>query len=299
MKGLALPVKRNVRGITKRLQSCSRVYSRKRLIKNRYCRCRLRAVKDERRREPDRVLAGAEHQQAAVEARIDDLSRSVVARSFVTRSRTSSMPIINPRPRTSPMSWCFCCSSRSRSIMKAPTSAAFFINESFRSLIVASAAAHDTGLPPNVLACEPGGQSITSASRGGHAERQSGRDTLGDRHDVGLDAKMLDRKHLPGPAHARLHFVGNQQDAVLLRNLAQPLMKLRLRHDIAALALDRLDDHAGHFLRRDEVHEDLMLEKVEALRLAGLRLQADRTAIAIAVIARETCRACIGPKPRR
>src|SRR5688572_1946661 len=71
--GSVLRVKRHVRGITKRLQTCSRVYSRKRLIKNRHCGSRLRAVKDERGRDANRVLAGAKHQQAAMEAGVDDL----------------------------------------------------------------------------------------------------------------------------------------------------------------------------------------------------------------------------------
>src|SRR6185436_19669837 len=60
-------------------------------------------------------------------------------------------------------------------------------------------------------------------------------------------------------------------------------MKLRLGHDISALALDRLDDDAGDFIRRHEVHEDLAFEKVEALRLARLGLQANRAAVAVAV----------------
>src|SRR5687768_14548257 len=62
------------------------------------------------------------------------------------------------------------------------------------------------------------------------------------------------------------------------------MMKLGLRHHVTALTLDRLDDHPGNILRRDEVNEDLMLEKVEALRLARFRLEPDRTAVAIAVI---------------
>ena len=37
-------------------------------------------------------------------AAMTSASRSDAARSFVWRSRTSSMPIISPRPRTSPMS---------------------------------------------------------------------------------------------------------------------------------------------------------------------------------------------------
>ena len=73
------------------------------------------------------------------------------------------MPIISPLPRTSPMSGCLSCSARRPSIRCAPTSAALAISESLSSSIVASAAAHDTGLPPNVLACAPGGHAIISA----------------------------------------------------------------------------------------------------------------------------------------
>ena len=81
-----------------------------------------------------------------------------------------------------------------------------------------------------------------------HAERQARRDALGDRDHVGLDTEVLDREHLPGAPHPRLHFIGDQQDAVLLGDLAQAMMKLRLGHDVAALALDRLDDDAGDFI---------------------------------------------------
>ena len=82
-----------------------------------------------------------------------------------------------------------------------------------------------------------------------HAQWQPRGHALGDGHHVGLDAEMLDAKHLAGAAHARLHFVRDQQDAVLLRQRAQPLVELRRRHDIAALALDRLDHHARNFIR--------------------------------------------------
>ena len=46
--------------------------------------------------------------------------------------------------------------------MCAPTTSAFFTRLSRSSLIVASDAAHDTGLPPNVLACVPGGHDMIS-----------------------------------------------------------------------------------------------------------------------------------------
>ncbi len=61
------------------------------------------------------------------------------------------------------MSGCLPSSALSAAIKWAPTSAAFAISRSLSSLIVATAAAHDTGLPPNVLACAPGGHVMMSA----------------------------------------------------------------------------------------------------------------------------------------
>ena len=139
------------------------------------------------------------------------------------------------------------------------------------SSIVASAAAQLTGLPPNVEACAPGGQVITSARATGDAERQTGGDALRDRDDVGVEAEVLARKHAARPAHARLHLVDDEQDAVLARELAEPLVEFHRRHDVAALALDRLDDDGGHFVGRDQVDQDLILEVVQALGRAALR----------------------------
>ena len=59
------------------------------------------------------------------------------------------------------MSGCASASAVSPFIRCAPTSAAFFTSSSRNSVIVASAAAHATGLPPNVLACAPGGHAIS------------------------------------------------------------------------------------------------------------------------------------------
>ena len=56
-------------------------------------------------------------------------------------------------------------------------------------------------------------------------------------------------------------------------------MKLRLRHDVAALALDRLDEHAGHFVRRDAMDEHLVLEKSGTRAWHDSGLQSDRAAI--------------------
>ena len=55
---------------------------------------------------------------------------------------------------------------------------------------------------------------------------------------------------------------------MLARELAQPLMELRRGHDVAAFALDGLDDDAGHLIGRDEVHHDLIFDVVETFRRA-------------------------------
>src|SRR5688500_10688037 len=62
------------------------------------------------------------------------------------------------------------------------------------------------------------------------------------------------------------------------------MMKLRLRHHVATLTLNRLDDDARDVFRRNEVNQNLVLEKVETLRLARFRFQADRTAVAVAIV---------------
>jgi len=102
----------------------------------------------ERRREADRVLSRAEHEEPPREAAVDDgvaLFDRALLRSSIAYELDAD---ISPRPRTSPMKR-MCVGERGRSpfIRCAPTSAAFFTSSSRRSLIVASAAAHATGLP--------------------------------------------------------------------------------------------------------------------------------------------------------
>ena len=56
----------------------------------------------------------------------------------------------------------------------------------------------------------------------------------------------------------RLHLVGDEQDAVLGAPGGQMRAGTRGRHDEAALALDRLDEHAGHV-----AGADLLVDQVE------------------------------------
>src|SRR5260370_14441632 len=60
---------------------------------------------------------------------------------------------------------------------------------------------------------------------------------------------MLASKHLPCPTKAALNFIGNQQNAMLLRDTSQFAHKLTGGRHKAALAQHRLDNNRGHTLR--------------------------------------------------
>ena len=82
------------------------------------------------------------------------------------------------------------------------------------------------------------------------------------RHQVGLDAVVLDREHPPGAAEAGLHLVDDEEDPLAVADRAQPLHELRRRGDEAALALHRLDDDRGDRLGGD-LRRERALERVE------------------------------------
>ena len=90
---------------------------------------------------------------------------------------------------------------------------------------------------------------------------------------------LLERPHRAGPAVARLDLVGDEQDAVLVGQLAQPLQERRRRGREAALALHRLDQERGHRLRRDLRREEV-LEEADRRRRRG-RLVAAEPAVRV------------------
>ena len=94
---------------------------------------------------------------------------------------------------------------------------------------------------------------------------------------------MLAGEHAAGAAHAGLHLVGDEQHAMLLCQRAQPLMELRRRYHVAALALDGLHEHRRDLIGRYEMDEDLVFDEVEALGGARFRFQAERTAVAVRI----------------
>src|SRR5205807_6684160 len=59
---------------------------------------------------------------------------------------------------------------------------------------------------------------------------------------IGQDIEMLAAPRLSSDAHAALHLVENEQEIVVVADLAQLFQPLAAKMIIAALALDRLDD---------------------------------------------------------
>ena len=98
-------------------------------------------------------------------------------------------------------------------------------------------------------------------------------DALGGQQDVGLDAPVLDRPHLAGPTRARLDLVGDEQDAVLVADPPQALEEAVLGDDVAALALDRLDDDRRDLVRRREPVEQDLVEPAQVLDPAERRVE--------------------------
>ena len=157
----------------------------------------------------------------------------------------------------------------------APTSAAFAISCSCSSLIVASAAAHDTGLPPNVLACAPGGHVISSARASATPSGSPDAMPLAMAIDVGLDAACA-RSRTSCPVRPMPDCTSSTTSRMPC-SVVSSRSRCRNsvgRDDVAAFALDRLDDDRRHFVGRHQVHEQLVLDEVEALGGAALRRRA-------------------------
>ena len=73
---------------------------------------------------------------------------------------------------------------------------------------------------------------------------------------------------LPVRPGARLDLVGDEQDAVLVADRAEALEEAVLGDDVAALALDRLDDDRRDLVGRGELVEQDLVEPAQVLDLA-------------------------------
>ncbi len=111
------------------------------------------------------------------------------------------------------------------------------------------------------------------------AEWHAARNTLSGTKNVRFDSGVFTGPPLPGTSHTRLHFVHDEQDAVLPADALQFLQKeLRCGH-VPAFALNGLNDDARDVLGIEQTLENLPFELFEDFRAAGLRGVAVRAAI--------------------
>ena len=123
------------------------------------------------------------------------------------------------------------------------------------------------------------------------ADRKAAAERLGDGHDVGSDPGMLISEQIAGAANAGLDLVEDQQQAVVVAQLAQRAQKC-VRHDAhAALAHHRLDQDGGGLgpdglLDRIEIGERHLVEArhrraeaVEIFLVAGRGQRRQRAAV--------------------
>ncbi len=110
---------------------------------------------------------------------------------------------------------------------------------------------HGHGVARVGAAQAAGGRGVHDLGAAGHGRQRHARgQRFGDGHEVGqhsgLLEKMFHREQLAGAAEAGLHLVGDEHDAVLVAQCAQPLHRLGLNDVEATLALDGLEDDGGY-----------------------------------------------------
>ncbi len=96
---------------------------------------------------------------------------------------------------------------------------------------------------------------------------------LAKHEDVRLHVPVAHRKDLPGAAHAGLHLVRDEEDAVGPGDLAQARHEAGRWHDVAALAEDRLDDDRRNVLgvrQRVQGQVELLLPVAGAARIGSV-----------------------------
>ena len=140
---------------------------------------------------------------------------------------------------------------------------------------LALATAHDTGCAPKVWPCRKRGgvveERLGEAVADHHAaqRRVAGGDALGERDHVGLVAVALAAEHVAEAAERGDDLVADEQDVVLVADLAHALPVAVGWGERAAGVLHRLHEHRGDAV--GALHLDAQREVVGAAQRAGRR----------------------------
>ena len=149
--------------------------------------------------------------------------------------------------------------------------------------IVASAAAMQTGLPPKVLACEPGTQSMISAlvmqmpSGMPDAMPLAMQTMSGSTPECSMDHHFPVRPAPDCTSSAMSRMPWRSQ----MRRIS--CRKFVGRDDVAALALDRLENDGGDLFGRQDGLEELLFDVARAAEREGLLLLRAAGAAAIGI----------------
>src|SRR5947208_5193355 len=101
-----------------------------------------------------------------------------------------------------------------------------------------------------------GVEAVSPASHG--ADRKAGTQRLRRDEDIGGHARVLDREHAAGPAHAGLNLVGDEEDAVATADRGDPFEESGRWDHKPASGLPRLDAPRRDVLGREIRLEDLV-----------------------------------------
>ena len=240
-------------------------------------------VDDERRREADGVFAAAEDEETALEGEVDDTiadERRGFAGSLVLDDLEADHEAASADIADDGM-FCRPVPEAGEYILALPggVGQAF----AFENIDGRQCRGNADG-----IAAEGGGVGAGFPVHDGgtghaNAEGHAGGDAFGHTDDVGLDAGVLDGPPFAGAARAGLDFIGDEEDAVLIADAAQLLHEDGGRDDVAAFALDGLDEDGSDFFGRQGGVEELLFDVVGAAEGKGFFFLRASTTAAIGV----------------
>src|SRR5208282_1129107 len=95
----------------------------------------------------------------------------------------------------------------------------------------------------------------------GDAERHAAGNAFGTADDVRLNISVLNGPHFAGASAARLHFIGHEQNAVLVTDTAQLTQEYGGSGNISTFALHGFNEDRRTLFRRNSGLEDFLLEE--------------------------------------